>query len=68
MRCLVRINGNECEGMTGLTIDEMLEKQGFGGMYVVVEVNEEIIDREEFTTHLIYDGDVIEVVRFVGGG
>lgn len=54
--------------MTGLTIDEMLEKQGFGGMYVVVEVNEEIIDREEFTTHLIYDGDVIEVVRFVGGG
>lgn len=65
---MVKINGNECEGMAGLTIDEMLEKQGFGGMYVAVELNQEIIDREEFTTHLIYDGDVIEVVRFVGGG
>lgn len=54
--------------MAGLSVSEMLEKQGFSGMYVAVEINEEIIDREEFTSHIIYDGDVIEVVRFVGGG
>lgn len=65
---MVRINGKDCENMAGLSISEMLEKQGFSGMYVAVEINEEIIDREEFTSHIIYDGDVIEVVRFVGGG
>ena len=65
---MVRINGCDYEGISGLTIAGMLEKQGFAGTYVAVEINEEIIDREEFTSHLIYDGDVIEVVRFVGGG
>lgn len=65
---MVRINGNACDGMEGLSITEMLDRQGFAGIYVAVEINEEIIDREKFDSYAINDGDVVEIVRFVGGG
>jgi sulfur carrier protein len=35
---------------------------------VIVEHNSEIIDKEEYTKTVINDGDVFEIVHFVGGG
>ena len=34
----------------------------------VVECNEEIIHKEDYKTYILRDGDVIEVVQFMGGG
>lgn len=35
---------------------------------VAVEKNGEIVKRDKFETEQLNDGDVIELVRFVGGG
>lgn len=35
---------------------------------VAVEINERILDRDEFPTAVINEGDVVEIVRMVGGG
>ena len=35
---------------------------------VAVELNQRILDRAEFATALLDEGDVVEIVRMVGGG
>ena len=35
---------------------------------VVVELNEEIIKRENYDTTVLKDGDVVEILHFMGGG
>ncbi len=35
---------------------------------VAVEKNREIVPRAEHTTTLVSEGDVLEIVHFVGGG
>ncbi|MFT5206763.1 MAG: thiamine biosynthesis protein ThiS [Candidatus Omnitrophota bacterium] len=35
---------------------------------VAIELNHEVISKSVYATTLIKEGDVIEIVRFVGGG
>ena len=35
---------------------------------LAIEINREIVPRSEFTTTLLQDGDVIEIVHAIGGG
>ena len=35
---------------------------------VVVELNEEIIKRDTYDTTVLKDGDVVEILQFMGGG
>lgn len=36
--------------------------------YVTVSINDEFIDRGEFTSHVLTEGDNIEFLYFMGGG
>ena len=47
---------------------EYLKENGFNPEHLVVERNYEIIPKEQFASVTIQDEDVIEVLRFVGGG
>ena len=35
---------------------------------VVAEVNQQIIERDQYSTLKLKDGDTVELIRFVGGG
>jgi len=35
---------------------------------LIVEMNEKIIKREQWPHHIVQEGDVIELIRLVGGG
>ncbi len=64
---MVKINGEEKE-IAGRNLLEYLSEAGFETERVVVEKNLEIIPKDQFGQVVIQDEDVIEVVRFVGGG
>lgn len=64
---MVKINGKEKE-IAGRNLLEYLSEAGFETERVVVEKNLEIIPKDQFGQVVIQDEDVIEVVRFVGGG
>ena len=64
---MVMINGEEKE-IAGKNLLEYLKENGFNPEHLVVERNFEIIPREQFGSVTIQDEDVIEVLRFVGGG
>jgi thiamine biosynthesis protein ThiS len=64
----LRVNGKpvELEGPTPLT--SYIRSLGVDPRAVAVEVNERIIDRAEFDRTTLVEGDVVEIVRMVGGG
>lgn len=64
---MVMINGEEKE-IAGKNLLEYLKENGFNPEHLVVERNFEIIQKEQFGSVTIQDEDVIEVLRFVGGG
>ncbi|MEI3379350.1 MAG: sulfur carrier protein ThiS [Coprococcus sp.] len=64
---MVKINGEEKE-IAGKNLLEYLKEAGFEPERVVVERNLDIISKDEFGNTIIQDEDVIEVLRFVGGG
>ena len=64
---MVKINGEE-KTLAGQNLLAYLQEAGFEPERVVVERNLDIISKDEFGNTIIQDEDVIEVLRFVGGG
>ena len=64
---MLKINGEEKE-IAGKNLLEYLKEAGFEPERVVVERNLDIIPKDELGNTIIQDEDVIEVLRFVGGG
>ena len=64
---MVKINGEERDA-AGQTITEYLEAANYNPKVIVVEQNGEIVPKEQYNDIKIQDGDVIEVVSFMGGG
>lgn len=62
------LNGKNIDLSEAITIEELLKKYNLDPKKVVVEVNMEIVDDEAYSTYLLKNEDVIEVISFVGGG
>lgn len=62
------LNGKNIELSKPISIEELLKKYNLNSQKVVVEVNMKIVDDEVYSTYLLKNEDVIEVISFVGGG
>jgi len=69
MLCMkVQINGEERDLPENLNVIDLLEEIGMKADRVAVELNREIVGREQWAATQLKDGDRLEVVHFVGGG
>jgi sulfur carrier protein len=64
----IQINGEEREITDGLTVARLLEEMQIRPGRVVVELNRDIVAREAHVSTLLKEGDMLEIVHFVGGG
>ncbi|HSH46262.1 MAG TPA: sulfur carrier protein ThiS [Longimicrobiales bacterium] len=64
----VQVNGETRRVEAGLTVRTFLESLDLHPELVVVEHNREILDRGRYEDVRVRDGDVLELVHFVGGG
>ncbi|HRV08788.1 MAG TPA: sulfur carrier protein ThiS [Acidobacteriota bacterium] len=64
----VRLNGETREIPGGLDVRGLLQLLGIREDRVAVEINRQIVRREQWAEWTLQDGDEIEVVHFVGGG
>lgn len=62
------VNGESCEVPDGLSVRGLVEHLGLTDGPVAVEKNREVVPRAEHARVAVADGDVIEIVHFVGGG
>ena len=63
----VIVNGESLRLPRRYSIDNLMEKMDVSARYAV-EINEDIVPRNVHASHLIAEGDVIEIVAANGGG
>ena len=64
----LQINGRRVELDRPTALLTYLEKLGVSSRAVAVELNGVIIERSAYEDARLGDGDVVEIVRMVGGG
>ncbi len=63
----ISINGKS-ETIEAKTVLEVLNVKEIDPQLVAVELNTEVIEREQLTTTTVKDGDKLEFLFFMGGG
>lgn len=62
------INGHEKEFKDEKTLQEVLVSLSLDGKVMAAAVNMEIVKQNMWQTHMLNDGDKLELLDFVGGG
>lgn len=64
----VVVNGQPQAIAAGATITQLLESLGVRTELVAVELNLDIVPKQQHAETVVRDGDQVEVVTLVGGG
>lgn len=64
---MIKVNG-EIKDIKGMTVLEYVTGAGYNPKRIAVEINGDIVPKSTYGERALKDGDVIEVVSFVGGG
>ena len=64
---MVKVNGTELD-IAGKTLAEYLATTNYDMKRIAVERNGDIVPKAQYGETMLYDGDSLEVVSFVGGG
>lgn len=64
----IKVNGNDVEINENSTVQDFINERNVTGAMFVVEKNMKIVQKQEYATEKISDGDKIELVGFFGGG
>jgi len=62
------INGESRDVPAGLTLARVVEQLGWTDGPVAIERNREVVPRAQHGSVQAEEGDVLEIVHFVGGG
>ena len=64
----IQVNGEPRDIDPGLTVTGLLEALDVRADRVAVEVNLQIVERPDFFSRVLQDGDRVEIISFIGGG
>ncbi|KAA8434937.1 sulfur carrier protein ThiS [Weissella sagaensis] len=65
---MINVNGKPVDQMVGKTLTDLLKAKTSMMQNVVVELNGEIIHRDQLDTKILVENDKVELISFVGGG
>ncbi len=64
----ITVNGQAVEIESSMTVEQLLDTVDVPPNYLAVEVNADVVPREDYTSKMVSAGDEVEVVTLVGGG
>jgi thiamine biosynthesis protein ThiS len=64
----IQVNGELREFSDGLTIDALISTLGLEPTRVAIELNRNVVRRNDWQATVLHDEDRVEIVHFVGGG
>lgn len=64
----IQVNGQPRHCPTGSTVGDLLRELEIKTERVAVELNLEILDRQDFDVRSLKPGDRVEILSFIGGG
>lgn len=65
---MIRINSKEVDFIENESLYDLLKRTNFEPDHVAVEVDENLVKRDEFKDYILEDSSNVEVFSFVGGG
>lgn len=68
MSILIYVNGKKEEYPDGIKISDLLKEKKVRPEVLTVELNDEIVKRDEYETLVLKEGDRLEIIFFMGGG
>ncbi len=64
----LHINGEAREFADSLSLASLLKEMALKGDRVAIELNRNIVPRDQWAQTILHNGDELEIVHFVGGG
>jgi thiamine biosynthesis protein ThiS len=64
----VCVNGRDTAVRSGATVAELIDTLGLGSKRVAVELNRDVVARDDWQHTELRESDRVEIVQFVGGG
>ncbi|MBU1627485.1 sulfur carrier protein ThiS [bacterium] len=64
----ITVNGEKLSIETAITMSNLLDELNIKREALAVELNKNILPKSEYDTKIIIDGDMLEIIQFVGGG
>tara|TARA_B110000196_G_C20803714_1_gene501388 strand:- start:290 stop:493 length:204 start_codon:yes stop_codon:yes gene_type:complete len=64
----ITINGDKLKIEEDSTIEILLELLNITPARLAIEINGEVIPRSEILEKVLQDGDILEIVKAIGGG
>lgn len=64
----ITVNGEVRSVNQKLTLINLVETLSLNPNHLVVELNREVVQRDEFSNTELSDGDILELIEFVAGG
>lgn len=64
----VVVNGEKQVLGAGLTVAGLLAELGLGEKKVAIELNQTVLEKDEWSRTPLHENDRLEIVHFVGGG
>lgn len=64
----IQVNGEARAAVADASVADLLRELDIRGDRVAVELNLEILDRKEFESRKLREGDRVEILSFIGGG
>lgn len=61
-------NGTERDVPAGIMVIDLIKELDLNPETVVVECDAKILCRDDYDHHLLKEGSILELIRFVGGG
>lgn len=65
---MITVNGIKTDKGINMLLSDYLKAQEYNINRIAVEINGNIIGKKNYEHTVINDGDIIEIVSFVGGG
>ncbi|WP_294352643.1 sulfur carrier protein ThiS [uncultured Clostridium sp.] len=65
---MIKVNGVSLNNISGLALETYLLNEGYTISRVAVELNGNIVPKSLYEKTILKEGDILEVVSFVGGG
>lgn len=64
----ITLNG-ECKALTSkISLRQLVSELGLNNKRLAIEVNQEIVPRGKYDTHLLQEADQVEIIHAIGGG
>ena len=64
----IQVNGKKMSLDESISLEELVKRKDHDKRRIAAEVNLEIIDKEHYGSVMLKEGDIVEIVSFMGGG